>query len=58
MGKIKSYVMDIQESAIECYQSGLTLEEAIEEVSKYFDYFVSETCTETYLNMNRGDFYV
>ena len=25
MGKLKSYVMDVEESAIECYISGLTL---------------------------------
>ena len=52
MGKLKSYVMDVEESAIECYISGLTLEEAIEEVSKYFDHFVSNICTEVYEVMN------
>lgn len=57
MGAVKAYVMDVEESAIECYHAGLTLEEAIEEVSKYFDHFVSETCTDTYSKLNRGDYY-
>ena len=52
MGKLKSYDMDVEESAIECYISGLTLEEAIEEVSKSFDHFVSNICTEVYEVMN------
>ena len=43
--------MDVEEAAMECYQSGLTLEEAIEEVSKYFDHFVSNICQEVYLGV-------
>jgi len=60
MGAVKAYVMEVEESAIECYQSGLTLEEAKEEVSKYFDHFVSETCEQVYSEMIHnfyGDYY-
>jgi len=48
MGKLKSYVMDVEEAAMECYVSGLTLGAAITEVSKYYDHFVSNICTEVY----------
>ena len=56
MGKLKAYVMDVEEAAMECYMSHLTLKEAIEEVSKYFDHFVSNICTEVYDKLDRGDY--